>query len=295
MDINSELINVITSNLLSIIMAILITGWMTITLIRHRNIRNLFFWEKVMGRRLEFSDEDLASASNDQIELEQIRIFLPAFKFSSIYHARAIISWCKNNRVGHDEIKGIDSHLTYKNDSVTLKKPKFTTYLISVITAAAFMALSMFIINVAIKTKLSNAILSTIKANGEWVWVYKDRIEELTYFNDPWIIYSDRFISVAENPIPTKIVNLLQEDIQSERTKIYVEKSIRSNFYTYLALLVLTSVYTMSFAKWVLALSKANALHHRLFSEKPSPKNPTNKPVLLDEIENRSKRSIRET
>lgn len=157
------------------------------------------------------------------------------------------------------------------------------------------MALSMFIINVAIKTKLSNAILSTIKANGEWVWVYKDRIEELTYFNDPWIIYSDRFISVAENPIPTKIVNLLQEDIKSERTKIYVEKSIRSNFYTYLALLVLTSAYTMSFAKWVLALSKANALHHRLFSEKPSPKSPTNKPVLLDEIKNSSKRSISET
>lgn len=43
MDINSELINVITSNLLSIIMAILITGWMIITLIKHRNIRNIFF------------------------------------------------------------------------------------------------------------------------------------------------------------------------------------------------------------------------------------------------------------
>lgn len=248
-----------------------------------------------MGRKLEFSDEELASTSNDQIELEQIRIFLPAFKFSSIYHARAIISWCKNNRVGHDEIKGIDSHLTYKNDTITLKKPKFTTYLISVITAAAFMALSMTIINMAIKTKLSNAILSTIKANGEWVWVYKDRIEELTYFNEPWIIYSDRVTSVAENPIPTKIVNLLQEDIKSERTNIYVEKSIRSNFYTYLALLVLTSAYTMSFAKWVLALSKANALHHRLFSEKPSPKSTTNKPVLLDEIKNSSKHSISET
>ncbi len=50
--------------------------------------------------------------------------------------------------------------------------------------------------------------------------MYKDRIEELTYFNEPWIIYSDRFINVNESPIPTKIINLLQEDIKSERTKI---------------------------------------------------------------------------
>lgn len=43
MDINPELVNLIANNFLSVVVSILILGWMAITLIKHRNIRNLFF------------------------------------------------------------------------------------------------------------------------------------------------------------------------------------------------------------------------------------------------------------
>ncbi|MDX7923121.1 DUF6216 family protein [Aeromonas media] len=264
MDINPELVNLIANNFLSVVVSILILGWMAITLIKHRNIRNLFFWERVMGRRLEFSDETLQSASNDQIELEQIRIFLPGFKFASIYHARAIISWCKYNKVGHDEIKAIDSYLTYNNDTVLLKKPRGITCFLSFLTALAFAFGSLFILQTAIKTKLSSAILSTIKANGEWVWVYSDKIEEFTIFNEPWFIYKDSVTAEAKEAISYDIISALQKDLNSDAGKAYIDDSINKNFYIYLALFSLMCAYTISFTRWVVALDRANKLHHRL-------------------------------
>lgn len=217
-----------------------------------------------MGRRLEFSDETLQSASNDQIELEQIRIFLPGFKFASIYHARAIISWCKYNKVGHDEIKAIDSYLTYNNDTVLLKKPRGITCFLSFLTALAFAFGSLFILQTAIKTKLSSAILSTIKANGEWVWVYKDKIEEFTLFNNPWFIYKDKVTDGANEVISANIIKTLQAELNTDDLKNYVDDSIKENMYTYLALFFLVGIYTISLARWVLSLDRATKLHNRL-------------------------------
>ncbi|MFQ2588787.1 DUF6216 family protein [Aeromonas caviae] len=264
MDINLELVNLITSNFLSVVVSILILGWMAITLIKHRNIRNLFFWEKVMGRRLEFSDATLQSASNDQIELEQIRIFLPGFKFSSIYHAKAIISWCKYNKIGHDEIKHIDSYLIHENDSVLLKKPGAITYFFSMCLACIFLFFSLFLLHAAIKTKLSGAILSTIKANGEWVWVYKDKIEEFTLFNNPWFIYKDKVTDGANEVISANILKTLQAELNTDDLKNYVDDSIKENMYTYLALFFLVGIYTISLARWILSLDRATKLHNRL-------------------------------
>ncbi|MFM5637049.1 DUF6216 family protein [Aeromonas veronii] len=264
MDINPELVNVIASNFLSIVVSILLLGWMAITLIKHRNIRNLFFWEKVMGRRLEFSDEILQSASNEQIELEQIRIFLPGFRFSSIYHAKAIISWCKSNKVGHDEIKNIDSYLIQENDAVLLKKPCAATYLLVVFLACAFLFLSLFLLHTAIKTKLSSSILSTIKANGELVWVYKDKIEEFTLLNNPWFIYKDKVTDGAEEVISADVIKILQAELNTDDLKSYVDDSINQNMYTYLALFFLVSIYTVSLARWVLSIDRATKLYNRL-------------------------------
>lgn len=264
MDINPELVNLIASNFLSVVVSILILGWMVITLIKHRNIRNLFFWERVMGRRLEFSDETLQSASNDQIELEQIRIFLPGFRFSSVYHAKAIISWCKSNKIGHDEIKHIDSYLIYENDSVLLKKPCAATYFFSVLFACAFLFFSLFLLHTAIKTKLSSAILSTIKANGEWVWVYKDKIEEFTLSNNPWFIYKDKVTDGAKEVISADVIGILQAELKTDDLKTYVDDSINENMYTYLALFFLVGIYTVSLTKWVLVLDRATKLNNRL-------------------------------
>ncbi|WCH27412.1 DUF6216 family protein [Aeromonas salmonicida] len=263
MDINPELVNLIASNFLSVVVSILILGWMVITLIKHRNIRNLFFWERVMGRRLEFSDETLQSASNDQIELEQIRIFFPGFRFSSVYHAKAIISWCKSNKIGHDEIKHIDSYLIYENDSVLLKKPSSATYFFSVLFACAFLFLSLSLLHTAIKTKLSSAILSTIKANGEWVWVYKDKIEEFTLLSNPWFIYKDKVTDGAKEVISADVITILQAELNTDDLKSYVDDSINENMYIYLALFFLVGIYTVSLARWVLALDRATKLHNR--------------------------------
>lgn len=264
MDINPELVNLIASNFLSVVVSILILGWMAITLIKHRNIRNLFFWERVMGRRLEFSDKSLQSASNDQIELEQIRIFLPGFRFSSIYHAKAIISWCKSNKVGHDEIKHIDSYLICKNNSVLLKRPFAATYFFSVLFACVFLFSSLFLLHAAIKTKLSSAILSTIKANGEWVWVYKDKIEELTFSNNPWFIYKDKVTDGAKEMISADVITILQAELNTADLKSYVDDSINENMYIYFALFFLVSIYTVSLARWVLSLDRVTRLHNRL-------------------------------
>ncbi|MFM5111843.1 DUF6216 family protein [Aeromonas caviae] len=273
MDINPELVNLISSNFLSVVVSILILGWMAITMVKHRNIRNLFFWEKVMGRRLEFSDETLQSASNDQIELEQIRIFLPGFKFSSIYHARAIISWCKSNKVGHDEIKDIDSYLKYENDVVLLHKPNLLSYLLSISLAFIFAFLSLFILHTAIKTKLSSTILSTIKANGEWVWVYKDKIEEFTLSNDPWFIYKDSVTKEAKKVISADVIKTLQANLNSDDQKSYVDDSVNKNVYIYFTLFLLVGTYTISLARWVLVLDRTTKLNHRLSVDAGKPKN----------------------
>lgn len=121
-----------------------------------------------------------------------------------------------------------------------------------------------FLLHTAIKTKLSSSILSTIKANGEWVWVYKDKIEEFTLLNNPWFIYKDKITDGAEEVISTDVIKILQAELNTNDLKNYVDNSIDQNMYIYLALFFLVSIYTVSLARWVLSLDRATKLHNRL-------------------------------
>jgi hypothetical protein len=56
MQFDAEFITSITEFLPILIPGFFLVGWFILVLSKHGNLRNMFFWEKLMGRKLEFND-----------------------------------------------------------------------------------------------------------------------------------------------------------------------------------------------------------------------------------------------
>jgi len=79
---------------------------------QHVLVLNLL-WKKFIGKTPSIKNEAIRKTTEDQLDLANLRITYPKVHFQNIYHAEAIIKWCKSYRIGIDDISGLSHKLTY--------------------------------------------------------------------------------------------------------------------------------------------------------------------------------------
>lgn len=167
------------------VLPVLIFLWAGIIFFRHPMLFKHYIWEKLTGKRIEFIDGDVALAIKQQQELDQARSLLPAFKFKNIYQLKAVISWCKENKVGHDQIEGLSSHFEYDGYRVTLEeKPQnIKKIFISLILIVCYM---MLIISAAatLKCAIDRSVLAFTKETHNIIFISIEKVEIVSLFGN---------------------------------------------------------------------------------------------------------------
>lgn len=264
MQFDAEFITSITELLPVLIPGIFLVGWFLLVLSKHGNLRNMFFWEKLMGRKLEFHDEDFSKAVQEQTELEQLRVFLPNFQFKSIYHAKAVIKWCRENRIGHNQIKGLDNFLECKNSIVSIKQTKSFFKTLSFILFTLFLLTSGASLFVSLKAKLDHSVLAIVKDTHTFVFVYKDRIEGASIFSDPWVLSKNDKNKSIPGGLAVDHIEKLKADLDNGRTVKFVDDNIKINFYSFLFIAIAFFVYTIPPFRFLNKTQQVAALEKQL-------------------------------
>jgi hypothetical protein len=164
--------------------------WLLVFFVRHKSLRTLFFWEKLLGKGIVFSDKGLQQAWENQKELQQLSAVLPAIKYNNIYHAKNMQDWKEENKIGDSELSGLDDFFIYSNDysSIKLKRAKTPSVFVAAVAFICFVILSIALFSVSFKSVTADAAIGKLKVNQELVWVYKDKVEEFSFDDNSWLV-----------------------------------------------------------------------------------------------------------
>lgn len=194
-------------------------------------------WERVMGRKIEIHDPTLEKAMKDQMDLNQIRSFIPGYRLRNIYHARAVIEWCKENEIGHDELSGMDQFVFYTNCQITMADKSYNLQnffcaIIFFVAALAFMPAAAF---TAI-SGITHGVLAKGRESGAYFLIDADRIVSANPFvkaSDGWVLdrTSCMAMQAVENPLTQKEREAVCRDLESGEIEKYVDENFNQNFY----------------------------------------------------------------
>lgn len=107
------------SNLTDLIKLLSLILWVPIiyTLYQHRVIALNILWKKFIGKPMTIKDLTIRKVAEQQLDLANLRIMYPKFRFRNIYHAKAIIKWCNALKIGVDDISGLHQKIIYDENA----------------------------------------------------------------------------------------------------------------------------------------------------------------------------------
>lgn len=225
MDNPAELVSLINSIFSTTIPLVVVFVWLLVFFVKHKSLRTLFFWEKLIGKGIVFDDKSLQRAWDHQKELQQLSAVLPAIKYKNIYHAKNMQDWKERNKVGDSELSGLDDFFIYNNDysSIKLKKAKTPSVFAAVAAFFCFSILSIALFSISFKSAIADAAIGELKINHETVWVYKDKVEGFSLSGKSWVVTLSEIN--GENNLTEDAIKSIRKSISSGDVKDFYEKN----------------------------------------------------------------------
>ncbi len=199
--------------------------WLLVLFVKNKSLRTLFFWEKLIGKGMIFSDNCLQQAWINQKELQQFSVALPAIKYKNIYHARNMQEWKEQNKIGDSELSGLDAFFIYNNDysSIKLAKAKEPSIFAAYMALACVAYLSLIALTVSLKCVISDATIGELKVNNEMVWVYKDKVERFSLLGKSWSVTLKEVNDGGE--LTADDIKSIRKSISSGDVRDFLEKN----------------------------------------------------------------------
>lgn len=157
--------------------------------IKNNSYRARFIWNKIIGSPFEVRDKQLKKIIQNQLDLEHLRS-TAKFNFKNIYHARAIIRWCDDLKIGLDDIAGLSNSIIYDEHSDPKIKIKAKHGLIDKIMCIGMISVaSTFFVLGIVAPPLSGMFggyLYKMTESGDYLWVREqNNVRKLSFGGEP--------------------------------------------------------------------------------------------------------------
>lgn len=215
-------------------------------------------WQKLFKKDYELNDETLGAAVKEQIDLERFRLIFPKLKVRSSYHAKAIIAWCKDYKIGYEEATAQASHLHYNENNdpkISLELP-IGLGIDQTMNAAMMISLGIVLCVILFVPSLSgwsDKILVKGKYSDTILWIKNDARLTSTFMADKqWEITANdcKDTTNTKGKMNQKERTALCELVLSEdKMKKFFDKSKRESLATSIVLFIIVIIPWIVFIK----------------------------------------------
>jgi len=234
-------------------------------------------WQNLFKKDYEFNDDALGAAAKQQIDVEKFRLLFPKLKVRSIYHAKAIITWCNHYKIGYEEAATQADHLHYnehKTPKISLTLPK-SLNLYQSMNMSMIAALGLFLCFILFIPSLSgwsDKILVKGKYSSTFLWIKNDASLASTFMADKqWEIKADECKDTAKGRMDQKERAALCDLVSSDdKMRSFFDKSRRESLITSIILLILGTLPLVVFIKSYYRNKALKRLYRYISSIKPS-------------------------
>jgi hypothetical protein len=238
--------------------------WLLVFFVRHKSLRTLFFWEKLLGKGIVFSDKCLQQAWENQKELQQLSAVLPAIKYKNIYHAKNMQGWKERNKIGDSELSGLDDFFIYNDDysSIKLAKAKTPSRVAASLIFSCVAVITFILFLVSFKGAVFDAAIGELTINHETVWVYKDKVEGFSFNDKSWSV---TLAEVNNNDKLTEDeIKSIRKSISSGDVKNFYEKNKMKTVATTTFFFALALYFSIILARFLKKSNRVSRLCDRV-------------------------------
>lgn len=141
----------------------------------NKKLRAHFLWNRIIGKSVEITDKKIKKELQNQINLENFTSAYPRLRIDNIYEARAIIDFCKQEKIDISELSGIPIKITYdENKSPEVSLPNTYGIFDQISTGLLFLcAIAIFLLGALAPslTGFFGGYLFKMKETHEYIWL----------------------------------------------------------------------------------------------------------------------------